>query len=164
MIRTFTGRSVDPFNMRAEDIDIVDIAHALSMICRYGGHVSQFYSVAEHSCLVSFSLPRELALWGLLHDAGEAYLGDIPTPIKTKIHREREDAVMLAVIERFNLDPNVMPFDVHRADKAILADEMFNMMGGHKPHDTPLGVKIHNWSPEQAKRNFLIAFQDLTSI
>lgn len=163
MIRTFTGRMVDPFNMRAKDIDIVDIAHALGMTCRYGGHVSRFYSVAEHSCLVSFALPRELALWGLLHDAGEAYLGDIPTPIKTDIHREREDAIMRAVIERFDLDPVAMPDEVHSIDGRILADEMLDMMD-YDPKRIPLGVKIHNWSPEQAKRNFLIAFQDLTSV
>lgn len=81
-ILTFTGRYVNPLTCDPEDIDIKDIAHALSMQCRYAGHISQFYSVAQHSVLVAMLCPLEKGLVGLLHDAEEAYLLDMPSPIK----------------------------------------------------------------------------------
>ncbi len=82
-IETFSGLYVDPLNMKKEDIRIVDIAHALSMQCRFSGHTSNHYSVAEHSVHVSTRLGNDaLGLIGLLHDASEAYLVDIPAPIK----------------------------------------------------------------------------------
>jgi len=79
---TFTGKKFYPFSPRIEDIDIVDIAHALSLVCRFGGHLPEHYSVAQHSVLVSYLVPTELSLEGLIHDAAEAYIGDIIRPIK----------------------------------------------------------------------------------
>src|SRR5689334_14267678 len=85
-IRTYTGRKFYLFDSGPEDVEIEDIAHALSMQCRYNGHVQRFYSVAEHSCYVSAIVAAEMgnakydinvALWALLHDASEAYLGDV---------------------------------------------------------------------------------------
>jgi hypothetical protein len=81
-MQTFTGRAFYPLDPRPEDIDPVDIAHALSLICRYGGHSSRFYSVAEHCVLMSHAVAPEHALWALLHDATEAYLGDMIRPLK----------------------------------------------------------------------------------
>jgi len=100
-IRTYTGRKFWPLNPQPEDIDIDDIAHALSLVARFTGHTYCFYSVAEHSLYVStlavrlamtavrdwpasMRVPyaREIALWGLMHDASEAYLCDMPSPIK----------------------------------------------------------------------------------
>jgi hypothetical protein len=79
---TYTGKKFYPFNPRIEDIDIEDIAHALSLICRFGGHLPEHYSVAQHSVLVSYLVPIELRLEGLMHDAAEAYIGDVIRPIK----------------------------------------------------------------------------------
>lgn len=84
-IQTFTGQVFDPFKTEPETIKILDIGHALANTCRFGGHIKTFYSVAQHSVVVSNLVPKPLALWGLLHDAAEAYLGDIPRPIKANV-------------------------------------------------------------------------------
>jgi hypothetical protein len=81
-MQTYTGRQFWPIDPRADEIDIVDIAHALSQQCRFAGHCKSFYSVATHSWHTSNVCNSENALWGLLHDAAEAYLVDLPTPIK----------------------------------------------------------------------------------
>jgi uncharacterized protein len=81
-IQTYTGKQFWPLSPLPEDIVIEDIAHALSMQCRFGGHVRTFYSVAQHSVHVSLLVEPQYALWGLLHDAAEAYLVDLPRPIK----------------------------------------------------------------------------------
>ncbi len=85
-IRTYSGRLVDPFNLAAEDVMISDVAHALSNLCRFTGHVRRFYSVGEHCLLVASLLttPR-LMLAGLVHDASEAYFGDMAGPIKRRL-------------------------------------------------------------------------------
>ena len=72
-LQTYTGKKFYPFDPREEEVDILDIAHALSQLCRFGGHTKEFYSVAEHCVLVSMCCPSEVKLLGLLHDAAEAY-------------------------------------------------------------------------------------------
>jgi len=82
-IRTFTGKYVNVFEPTLEMICIEDIAHALSMQCRFGGHLPYFYSVAQHSINCSFLVDTPcLKLEVLMHDASEAYLLGIPSPIK----------------------------------------------------------------------------------
>lgn len=126
-ILTFTGVEFYPFDPRPEDIHIEDIAHALSMQCRYAGHVSQFYSVAEHSVRVAEICPPEDKLWALLHDASEAYLVDLPGPIKRysqlgDLYRDAERTVMMAVCETFGLFTKE-PASVKLADAAMLCVE-----------------------------------------
>ena len=133
-MQTFTGIEFYPLDPRPDEINIEDIAHALSMLCRYGGHVRQFYSVAEHSIRVCELCPPEYAVWGLLHDAAEAYMVDLPRPIKRyseigRLYREAEDRLMIAICERFGLtwqDP--MPEPVERADKGMLWVESRDLM------------------------------------
>lgn len=84
---TSSGRDFIPAQLMSADVCITDIVHALSLICRFGGHTSEHYSVAQHSLLVARILAAlgaspEVQLAGLMHDAHEAYIGDIPTPIK----------------------------------------------------------------------------------
>lgn len=105
-IETRTGKRVSVENPQPEQFDIKDIAYALSNTCRFNGHCSGFYSVAEHSVAVALRLPIELRLAGLLHDATEAYLGDIPSPIKQFLpdYRAIEKRFEEAVIRTFDLE------------------------------------------------------------
>jgi hypothetical protein len=160
-----------PADPRPEDVNIADIAHALANLCRWGGHCPHFYSVAEHSVLVSYQVPREHALTALMHDATEAYLGDVPRPIKVCLpeYKRMEALNWLAIAERFRL-PNEMPQCVHYADNAVLlaeANEFFaerlehlciiDMPGHVKSADVPLRC----WSPESARRAFTLRFHEL---
>lgn len=153
---------------RPEDICIEDIAAALSKICRYAGHCKQFYSVAQHSVLVSHFVEPEHALWGLLHDAAEAYVVDVPTPLKRLLpdYEKMEDNVLEVICRKFGLQPG-MPAEVKRVDNAILADEQKHLMSKppaawHLP-ELPLGLPtIPLWEPELAERNFLTRFNQLT--
>jgi 5'-deoxynucleotidase YfbR-like HD superfamily hydrolase len=108
---------------------IEDIAHGLAHTCRFNGHFKFFYSVAEHSMDVADHLSDEQKLLGLLHDASEAYLADLPRPIKPHLsnYRRLEAAIMAAVADRFELN-QVMP--ALSADTAILTDEAFALMTG----------------------------------
>ena len=105
-IETRKGNKVDVRNPQPEQFDIEDIAYALSNTCRFNGHCSGFYSVAEHSVVVAQRLPPNLRLAGLLHDATEAYLGDIPSPIKQFLpdYKAIEDRFEEAVIRAFDLE------------------------------------------------------------
>lgn len=126
-IRTYTGKYVDIFNITPNDIDIEDIAHALSHQCRFGGHINRFYSVAEHSIKVAEMLPKEHKLAGLLHDASEAYFIDMPTPIKNAIPGLAviEDGIHKAVAAKFGFEyPFAQP--VKDADKFMLEYEWDN--------------------------------------
>jgi len=104
-IQTYTGRIFYPFDPKPEDIDIEDIAHALSFTCRFGGHSKQYYSVAQHCVHVSMHSSKEHALWGLLHDADETYLTDVPKPIKPGLvgFKAIQESILKAVAERFDL-------------------------------------------------------------
>lgn len=165
-MQTFTGRQFWPIDPRPDEICIEDIAHALSMMCRYNGHVRTFYSVAEHSVLVSQALPDELALWGLLHDASEAYIADIVRPAKRFItgYCEVEDRIMNAVCQRFGLEPT-MPAEVKRVDNAILADESATLLGPVPAEwgltEPALGVPIIGYAPWDAERMFLARYRKI---
>lgn len=166
-IQTFSGQKFFPLSPRAEAVHLVDIAHALAMKCRYSGHCDRFYSVAEHSVHISRVLPTEFALWGLLHDAAEAYLPDVPRPIKPHLtgFAAIERSIMREVCVRFDL-PEQEPAQVKWADTAILADELAQVMGpSPEPWKLPLpalGVDIKCWSPEVASLEFRMQFYKLT--
>lgn len=161
-IQTAAGGQFWPIDPRASEIDPEDVAHALSLLCRFGGHCLRFYSVAEHSVLLARAVAPENRLWALLHDATEAYLVDVPRPLKPFLvgYREAEDKIARAVCERFSL-PLEMPAEVKAADTRILTDERHqNMAPAPKPWSTdtePLGVTLQFWSPTVAKREFLAA-------
>lgn len=167
-IQTFTGRQFWPMDPRAEDIFAIDIAHALSNLCRYSGHCERFYSVAEHSIVVSNHVPAEHALWGLLHDASEAYLVDVPRPLKPFLsgYREAEARIMLAICERFGISAD-MPKEVSDIDYRILTDErMANMAPPPEKWKTdtdPIGAAFSFMSPPEAEAAFLQRLTELTA-
>lgn len=167
-IHTFTGKAVNPLAPDAEDIDIRDIAHALSLQTRYAGHCREFYSVAEHSVRVSQVCPRKDALYGLLHDAAEAYLSDLPSPIKYadgfEAYREAEGAVMWAICERFGV-PGGEPASVRRADALLLnteARDLFATPAGWADLANVSTVRIRPMLPRPAEMWFLERFRALT--
>lgn len=167
-IRTYTGRKFHVLDPHVEDVDITDIAHALSMQVRFVGHVRSFYSVAEHSVRVSFNCGEKDALYGLLHDASEAYIGDMSAPLKhqTEMSRFRttERHIMAVVAEKFGLDPKE-PASVKTADRRMLLTEArdlgLDVTGWYTEHQ-PFPEKIVPWEPARAEFEFLYRFQSLT--
>ena len=164
-----SGRQFWPLDPRADEIHIEDIAHALSHICRYGGHSRRFYSVAEHSVLVSQLVPSEHALTGLLHDAAEAYLGDVPRPLKRQAcmegWREAEARLENAIAEAFGITLP-MPDVVKEIDDRIILDEWSALMPRFDADigvsGAPVGVPIIGMEPEKARGMFLARFDRLT--
>lgn len=169
-ILTYTNRQFDVLNPRVEDVDIRDIARALSHACRFAGHVDSFYSVAEHSCYVSALVPPEHALQGLLHDASEAYLNDIPAPIKKTDafapYRELEAQVQSVIFRAFGVPEEIHPA-VHDADYRVVANEARELFTPipewtrSREHFPDLIVQA--LAPEQARRWFLNRFKELTA-
>lgn len=170
-MQTWTGRRFYPADPRAEDVDILDIAFALSNIARYGGHCS-FYSVAEHSVIVSRMVSRENAMLGLMHDATEAYIADVIRPVKRILGRENryfdlERRVWLAVAERFGL-PADIPNEVKIADTAICIIERRALHPRAQEWSfdvpTPKGVSLEALPPRLAFWQFLNEFCDITQM
>lgn len=160
------GRRFYPLDARPEDIEIRDIAAFLSKVCRYGGHCREFYSVAQHSVLVSHVVPAPLALWGLLHDAAEAYIGDLVRPLKIVIpgYKPIEDGIMRAICERFGLSWPAPP-EIKHADNIVLATEYRDLMvepGSWGELPAPLESRIVPWSPGVAEDAFLTRFLQVT--
>ena len=179
-IQTYTGRRVDPTDMSLEDVDIEDIAHALALTNRFTGHTPEPYSVAQHSVIVSVLCPVKCKMWGLLHDAAEAYFADISRPVKVAIAETSgrvltnvEARIMNAVCARFNL-PFEEPAEVKVADDTALANEAFSFFGStpnykHWQHRfdngyKSMGFKIVPVPWQEAERRFLRRFDLLNKI
>ena len=146
---------------------IDDIAHALSNLCRFTGHTRSFYSVAQHSYLVSTLVPPEHALAGLLHDAAEAYLGDVSTPLKRLLpaYKEIERRIEAGIFAQFGL-PADLPACVKQADRTMLATEMRDLMPNHGDLGYDVGrpcatLVVRPQTPEMAKAFFLARFEEL---
>ncbi len=173
-IETYTGKRFFPLDPVVQDIDIVDIAHALSQQCRFSGHTIVPYSVAEHSVRVcsllhSWGCSKHVQLWGLLHDASEAYLVDIPLPLKRSPafapYRAAEEALMHAVCLCFGLELKE-PAAVRRADATLLSTEARDLMPFKPEHwagllEMPLYETIVPWPSGWARHAFLQSFEEL---
>lgn len=165
-IATYTGKWIEPLNPDPSAIDIKDIAHSLALQCRFTGHTSKFYSTAQHSYYVSKLVPVEFALWGLLHDASEAYVSDIARPVKHakaefgEIYRAVEETLAKAVTERFGLSwPE--PEEVKVADKKMLRAEQRDLMKNDPlPGDIWEGT-VNPWGPDKAERKFIVRYIEI---
>ena len=177
-LETYTGAHFDVFNPSVYDIAIEDIAHSLARICRFGGHIkTEHYSVAEHSTHMAryatnrygvLGVSKEVAFQALLHDAGEAYYGDIIRPIK---HKPEVAAVLEPVFARvdeaiaqaFTLTAELHHI-VRTLDNRILRDEKAALMasgeGEHGLYE-PLNVNIRSLGPQEAEEWFLQTYEEL---
>jgi 5'-deoxynucleotidase YfbR-like HD superfamily hydrolase len=166
-IWTYTGKIIEDIEHPiGPDICIEDIAHSLAYQGRFAGHANEFYSVAQHSVLVARAVPHPYALWGLMHDASEAYLCDIPTPLKDYLspkYKCLERKWMEAICVRFGL-PLEMPKEVKIYDKVLLITERRDLVN-EKSMDwgyhelAPLFEKIEPWSPRTSEAQFMAEFR-----
>lgn len=177
-IMTSTGRVFYPLAPRPEDIDIKDIAHALGAVNRFNGHTREPYSVAQHSVLVSLQFDQDdpnVALLALLHDAAEAYLGDIPRPLKrTPVfagYREAEHRLEAVINRVFNVDAYADDASVMQrikdVDRRMLRTEQAHLMPPAAPgelrNDVPVfpDLMIVAWPARSAELAFLVRYYAL---
>ena len=149
---------------------IEDIAQGLSNVCRFAGQSRRFYSVAEHSVLVSLVAPDEHALQALLHDAAEAFLGDVTRPLKSMLpgYRLIEQATEQAIFRRYSL-PEVIPPVVKEADWAVYAAERASLshpqhraLPACEEHVVAAPVEIQCLLPQQARALFMARYCEIT--
>lgn len=174
-ILTVDGKYFDFLNPENTPISIKTIAHALSNLCRFTGHTRTFYSVAQHSVLVSRLVPPEHAMAGLLHDAAEAFLGDVASPLKQLLpdYKAIERNVEAHIFRCFGL-PATLPIEVKQADLLALAIEQRDLL---PPHDDVWpcelipgfyrGVArdfIDDLSPYEARTEFLQRYEELLAL
>lgn len=173
-IQTKSGKKMYPLDPHPEDFDIEDIAHALSNQCRFTGHVSAFYSIAEHSVRVAWHVmdiaPGDDAasFAALMHDASEAYMPDLSRPIKQspqfQFYRDAEDNLMQKLSVRFGFQ-YPLPDIVHEADSILLGTEARDLMSPvvddwHMRYEQ-LPDKVVPWTQEIAKELFLYYFDHM---
>lgn len=183
---TFTGRQFWPMDPRSDEVDILDIAHSLSLVCRFGGHCLYHYSVAQHSILTALVVDKtdsdcpyidgtefvslsknKLALSALLHDASEAYIGDLIRPVKRSLPSpgiaEIESRLTAAIFQRFNIPYPALGV-VGWADEVMLREEHRQVLndGREWQVDSVDGpqIEITKWTPEFAMERFLAMFKE----
>lgn len=168
-IMLHSGAWLDLSSPSTSDFTIEDIAHGLAHLCRYAGQCREFYSVAEHSLLVCDIVPAQ-GLAALLHDAAEAFLGDITRPLKQMLpdYRRIEQEVQNAILARFGL-PLVPEPAIKHADLRVLAAEQHQIMPAgtdywaHSSGVVPAPIVVRHLSPTAAKLEFLARFEALSS-
>ena len=171
-IQTFTGRAFDLANPDPDQVDVVDIAHALSQINRYTGHTTRPYTVAQHCVLISRIVPPEFAFDALMHDAAEAYVGDLSRPLRMLLpdFDGIEHRVRVAVGSALDFDP-VIPDVVRDLDTLMLFWERRDLLfrsswpwPGEGVYDSRIpSAPIRPWLPSAAERLFLERYAELTS-
>lgn len=167
-VSTYLGNRFFPLEPRIDDVDIEDIAHGLAYQCRFNGQTSAFYSVAQHSVIVASLVPGALKFAALLHDAAEAYLGDMVKPLKVLLPEFSaiEDNVTRIIGERFGVDLEHHPA-IKQADLVALATEKRDLMPysveewAYLTGVEPMAEPIRPMGPDLAKQAFLREFERL---
>lgn len=151
---------------------LVDIAHGLSNICRFGGQCHRFYSVAEHSVHVASLVRPELRWAALMHDAAEAFVGDMPKPLKEMLpdYQAIEKRVETVIAKRFRLSTvEMMDPAIKHADRVMLRTEQRQVMNNndgwaHCADVEPAEITIQFWSPVTAFAAFMALALDLNGL
>ena len=164
-IYTNSGKKIRPLDPDPNVICIYDIAHALSNNCRYTGHSDLFYSVAQHSVIVSLLVPEEFALYAILHDAGEAYLSDIASPVKKlpqfEFYRTAEKHLQSVIYNKFGLSATE-PEIVKEVDTKIRSNEFTDLFSSFEnEYERAYDLIIKPLLPKDAKQLFLDRFKEL---
>lgn len=161
------------FNFRKfnpEDFNIRNIASSLSKLCRFTGHTERFYSVAQHSVVVSYLVPEEFALEALLHDREEAFVGDMSTPLKrlNPMYRLKAEQIRRVSARAFGIPEEESPI-VKKADhSALLLEKRYVMprSASDRKHWAPyvdiVYPKIEPLNPDDAEKLFLNRYRELT--
>jgi 5'-deoxynucleotidase YfbR-like HD superfamily hydrolase len=168
-IATYTGGQFWPLEPREEDVKIVDIAHALSLVCRWSGHIKTHYSVAQHSVHVSENVPAEIRLDALLHDASEAYIADLARPIKHapglgEIYLQVEKGIQDTINQKYGICTSYP--EIKKADNLLLMTEKRDLMNGDWKELCTEGMledleeNIVPWSVGMAEYYFLEKFKE----
>ena len=173
-IKTFTGRKFDYVNPTVDQVDPLDIAHGLSHLCRFGGQVKTFYSVAQHSVLCAQVAKEQyndpvLAMYALMHDASEAYCIDVPRPLKKLLanYADIESKVQDKILEKIGLKESSKYYEqVKEIDNRMLVTEANALLTGGSagftdPIAKPYDIMVVPWNSESAKRRFLLTFAKL---
>jgi len=168
-IETFTNKQYHFLNQSESEVCIEDIAQALSMSCRYSGHVKRFYSVAEHSCILSDKVleitgDESQAYDALLHDASEAYLTDIPRPIKSHLDNYFDIELLAEKCIQSALKCKPMNDLIARLDTNIVRDEaeqLFVNVPSWAGDYELVGIKVKGLNPEKARVEFMKRFNEL---
>ena len=164
-MQTATGRKFYPLSPELCEYDIEDIAHALSLTCRFGGHCREFYSVAQHLWYASQHAHPSIVREVFMHDAAEAYCVDLPRALKAALpaYKELEHRIERCIAKAFSLQ-YPWPPGVKEVDLRVLAAEHRDVMRPG-PQWAPLpeayGLQIVSWGPRAAKRHFLSRARDL---
>lgn len=172
-IMTVSSRVINPLQPNPDDIEIEDIAHALSNLCRFTGHCPDFYSVAQHSVLVSLVCNPIFAKEALLHDATEAYLNDINTPVKQNLpdYQKIEEELYRCIMKKYSLS-ETMPEDVDVADKTMFRLEIMRLFKRKSPlwnayikneseYVTAIIKPVRLLTPHEARSLFLVRYAEL---
>lgn len=170
--QTFSCKTFEYRDPKPDQIEIRDIAHALGNICRFAGHTKQFYSVAEHSILCSLREELDTPMQqftALMHDAVEAYINDVPQPLKVMLrdYQKFEENINAAIAEKFGFPAELTP-EVKQVDLRMLATERLQIMGPapqpwHPAIEAaePYELTIKHWSPSFASWKFIERFYEL---
>lgn len=176
-IQTYSGKKFYPYNPQIEMIDIQDIAHSLSMLCRFTGHCKWHYSVAQHSVIMANKMlidgySSRWALYALLHDGSEAFMGDLNTPTKSCLpeYRRMEDKIQDIIWQAFDLSiPSDEEYRTHVKlyDNIMFVNEARQLMPDISEYDLPrvpdMKIDIPQISPQQAEFYFLELYDKLKS-
>jgi uncharacterized protein len=169
-IETYTGRAFYPLDPVADALSIIDIAHAIANQCRYSVHTAFHYSIAQHCCLLAAWLAENGGsaldcLQLLMHDAAEAYLVDVPRPVKQFMPEYRVwDAKVNDCIRKWMGWSDIpIPAFQDELDSRIIVDERAALMDKARRNDwghklAPVGVQINPWTPVQAEKQFLMQY------